>query len=185
MIGNPLGWKISTVILALALAIGAWLHRQMQITAPTALSLDEKNLAPLSPPVPAQPIVDQNRPGDAGEKYSAAVAAYDDNEDACDAFAKQPDGPPPPPIQLVMDATNLSQMNLFARNPQTIVDYQSDHPALDDLSKIGQDLQSAALLCRKDHPDQAQSLLRAAYALARTSTASGSITMSSPREWDS
>ncbi|MGA2443165.1 MAG: hypothetical protein ABSH08_19605 [Tepidisphaeraceae bacterium] len=165
MIGNTLGWKISAVIFLLAVVVGTWLHNQMQITAPTSLSLDEKNLAPLSPPAPAQPIVDQNQPQDAGEKYSAAIAAYDENEDACDEFAKKPVGPPPPPIQLVMDATNLSQMNLFAKNPQTIVDYQSNHPALDKLSKLGQDLQSAALLCRKDHPDQAMNLLRAAYAL--------------------
>ncbi|MGD0389590.1 MAG: hypothetical protein ABSC42_11605 [Tepidisphaeraceae bacterium] len=163
MWGNALGWKISAVIFLLALAIGAWLHNQMQITAPTALSLDEKNLAALSPP--AQTIVERNQPGDAGEKYSAAGAAYDDNEDACDEFAKNPVGPPPPPIRLVMDATNLSQMNLLAKNPQAVVDYQSDHPALDDLSKIGQDLQSAALRCRKDHPEQAMDLLRAAWSL--------------------
>jgi len=163
MIGNTLGWKISAVIFALAVAIGAWLHNQMQITAPTSLSLDEKNLAELSPPVAA--IVTQNQPGDAGEKYSAAAAAYEQYEDACDEFARKPVGPPPPPMQLVMDATHLSRMILFATNPQAIVDYQSDHPALDDLSKIGQDLESAALLCRKDHPDEARSLLQAAYSL--------------------
>jgi hypothetical protein len=163
MWGNTLGWKISAVIFALAVAIGAWLHNQMQITAPTSLSLDEKNLAEFSPPVEA--IVAQNQPGDAGEKYSAASAAYDQNEDACDAFARNPVGPPPPPMQLVMDADSLSRMNLFAQNPQAIVDYQSNHPALDNLSKIGQDLQSAALLCRKDHPDQARKFLRAAYSL--------------------
>ena len=163
MWGNTLGWKISAVILALAVAIGAWLYGQMQITAPTSLSLDEKNLAALSPP--AQAIVARNQPGDAGGKYSAAAAAYDQYEDMCDEFARKPVGPPPPPIQLVLDATHLSRMNLFAKNPQAIVDYQSDHPALDDLSKIGQDLESAALTCRKDHPDQAMSLLQAAYSL--------------------
>jgi hypothetical protein len=163
MWGNLLGWKISAVIFVLAAGLALWLHNQMQITAPTSLSLDEKNLAALSPPQAA--IVERNQPGDAGEKYSAASAAYDDNEDACDEFARKPLGPPPPPMQWVMDATNLSQMNLFAKNPQAIVDYRSDHPALDNLSKIGQDLESAALICRKDHPEQAMNLLRAAYSL--------------------
>ena len=30
MWGNTLGWKISAVIFLLAVAIGAWLHNQMQ-----------------------------------------------------------------------------------------------------------------------------------------------------------
>ena len=68
MWGNVLGWKISAVMFLVAVALGAWLHMQMQITDPTELSLNPHNLAELSPPVVARAVVDQSVPGDAGEK---------------------------------------------------------------------------------------------------------------------
>ena len=69
MWGNALGWRISAVIFTLAMAVGLWLRGQMQITDPTNLSLDSKNLEELSPPIGAGEIVTQDQPGDAGEKY--------------------------------------------------------------------------------------------------------------------
>ncbi len=168
MWGNALGWKISAVVFVAAIALGAWLHGQMQITDPTELSLDPKNLAALSPPQPPEAIVEQNVPGDAGEKYSAAVANFDDDADACEAFAENPTGPAPRPMQLVMDATHLSSMNLFDKNPAEIVDYQSDHPPLDNLEKLGGEMESAALrLGRAGKKDESRSFLSAAYALGQ------------------
>ena len=121
------------------------MHAQMQITDPTNLSLDPKNLVELSLPLGAEGIVAQDQPGDAGEEYSAASAAYQDDPDACDEYAQKPEGPPPGAMQLVIDATHLSQMNLFGKDPGKVIDYQSDHLELDGLGKIGQEMESAAL----------------------------------------
>ena len=168
MWGNVLGWKISGVMFLLAVALGAWLHSQMQITDPTELSLDPRHLAALSPPAPARPIVDQNVPGNAGEKYLAAIALLDDNPDACEEFAQRPGESVPEPMRLLLDATHLSSMNLFARNPGLIVDYQSDHPPLDNLAKLGGEMESAALLLeRSGKTDDARKFLDAAYALGQ------------------
>ena len=148
--------------------LGGYLYNQMQITDPTALSLDPHNLAELSPPVPARPIVEQNIPGDAGEKYSVAAALLDEDADACEAFGQKPEGPVPQPMQLVLDAAHLSSMNLFARNPGLIIDYQSEHPPLDNLAKLGQDMESAALLFnRSGKTDEGRTFLQAAYALGQ------------------
>lgn len=166
MFGNALGWRISLALFTVAMAIGFWLRAQMQITAPTALSLDPQNLAALSPPLPPEPIVIQDQPGEAGDKYSAAAAGYQDNPDLCDEYTQKPDGPPPQPMQWVLDATNSSAMNLFVKNPGDLIDYQSDHAELESLSKIGQELQSAALRLSMAHkPDDARKFLFASYSL--------------------
>jgi hypothetical protein len=166
MWGNILGWKISAALFLLAVGLGAWLHVQMQITDPTELSLNPRNLAELSPPVPARPIVDQSVPGDAGEKYSVAISLFDDNADACEEFAQKPEGPVPQPMQLLLDATHLSTANFFARNPGLLIDYQAEHPSLDNLGKLGQEMESVALLLnRSGKTDDGRKFLQAAYSL--------------------
>jgi hypothetical protein len=164
MFGNALGLRISIAMLLVAVLVAVGLHNEMQITDPTALSLDEKNLAPLSPPAPA--IVAQDQPGNAGDKYAGALSGFEDDSDACDDYARNPVGPPPAPMQAVLDAAHLSQMNLFAREPGKIIDYQSDHPDLDNLVLVGQQMQGAAiLLARAGKPDDAKQFLLAAYAM--------------------
>jgi hypothetical protein len=166
MWGNVLGWRISAVMFLLAVVLGGYLYNQMQITDATALSLDPRNLAELSPPVPERPVVERNIPGDAGEKYSVAAALMDEDADACEEFGQKPEGPVPQPMQLVLDATHLSGMDLFARNPGLIIDYQSEHPPLDNLAKLGQEMESAALLLnRSGKTEEGRQFLQAAYAL--------------------
>jgi hypothetical protein len=168
MWGNVLGWKISTVMLLLAGGIGWWLHAQMQITDPTSLSLNPANLAPLAPPIGGQDIVDQNQGGDAGDDYRAAIATYEDAADDCEQFAQSPHGPPPVPMRHVLDAAHRSTMHLFDKDPASIVDYESDHPPLDNLAKIGSEMESAALLLeRQKQTEDARTYLAAAYALGR------------------
>jgi hypothetical protein len=166
MWGNFLGWRISAVIFAVAMGAAIWLRGEMQITDPTSLSLDPKNLAELAPPIGAEAIVTQDQAGDAGEKYLAASQAYQDDPDTTDEYSQKPEGPPPPPMELVMEGTHLSQMNLFARNPGEVIDYQTDHPELDGLGKIGDEMESAALrLQRAGKMEDARKLLLGAYSL--------------------
>jgi hypothetical protein len=168
MWGNTLGWRISSVLFIIAISVAFWLRAQMQITAPTSLSLNDKNLAELSPPLGPETIVAQDQPGDAAGNYSSAAQMYQDDPDASDEYAQKPEGALPAPLQLVLDATRLSTMNLFAKTPTGEVDYQSDHPQLDNLSKLGQNLEAAALrLNRAGKNDQARSFLLAAYALGK------------------
>jgi hypothetical protein len=168
MWGNILGWKISTVLFLAAVILAAWLHSQMQITAATELSLDPRNLAALSPPTPRETVVEQNVPGDAGEKYSAAAADFDDNSDACEAFSQKPGGPIPQPMQFILDATHLSIMNLFDKKPTEIIDYQSQHPLLDNLRTLGEEMERAALhLNRSGKKDESRDFLLAVYALGK------------------
>src|SRR5208282_1768031 len=101
MWGNRLGWGVSAAIALLAIAFGAWLHAQLEVTAPTELSLDPANLAVLSPPAAPWEIVQQDQPGDAGPLYRSALTAYADSSAACDDFVKDPSGTPPQPIQQV------------------------------------------------------------------------------------
>jgi hypothetical protein len=166
MFGNSLGWKISIFIFVLNAGAALWLYGEMEITEPTNLSMDEKNLAVLTPPAPSETVVEHDQPGDAGEKYVEAIAAYEADSDACDQYADKPDGPPPGPMQSVIDATNLSSMNLFGKNPSAIVNYQSDHAPLEDLSKLGAEMETAGLrLARDGKPSEAKRLFLAVYSL--------------------
>jgi hypothetical protein len=166
MWGNALGWRISAVMFVVAIGAGLWLRVQMQITDPTSLALDPKNMAALSPPMPNQPIVAQDRSGDAGDNYSKASAMYQEDQDSCDEWAAKPDGPPPPAVQLIIDATRLSAMNLFDKSPGEVIDYQSEHPNLDSLVKLGQEMEAAAMRLKlAGKNDDARKLLFAGYAL--------------------
>lgn len=168
MWGNVLGWKISATMLVLAGAIGWWLHAQMQITAPTSLSLNPANLAPLAPPLPEHILVDQSQSGDAGVFYRDAIKRFDDTSDDCEQFAQNPQGSPPKPMQDVLDAAHCSTMHLFDADAGAIVDYQTDHPPLDNLAKIGSEMESAGLLLsRRGKSADATAFLAAAYALGR------------------
>jgi hypothetical protein len=71
-------------------------------------------------------------------------------------------------MRLLLDATHFSSMNLFAKNPGLIVDYESDHPPLDNLVKLGGEMESAALLLnRSGKTEEARKFLQAAYALGQ------------------
>ena len=163
MFGNVLSWRISVIFFVLTMGAGVWLRTQMQITPPTAISLDPKNLAELAPPVMELP---RNQEDDPAEKYSAASAKYEDDPQPVDDYSAKPEGPPPQAMQLVLDAAGMGAMNLFLKNPGDVIDYQTDHPSLDDLSRIGQEMQAAALrMDRAGRKDDARKFLLATYAL--------------------
>jgi hypothetical protein len=168
MWGNVLGWKISAAIFVVAMGLALWLRGQMEMTGPTGLSLNEKNLEELSPPVDAEGIVAQDEPGDAGENYEKAAKLYAEDSDACDEYGRKAEGPPPPAMQMVIDAMHFSKMDLFAKNPASIIDYQADHPDLENLSSVGEDMEKAALLLnRAGKQDEARKLLQADYAMGK------------------
>ena len=156
-------WTLWLAIAAGGIALGVWLYVQLRLTPPTALSLDPENLAVLSPPVISPPIVRQAG-GDGGADYRAALAAYD--ADACDAFAKNPAGDPPKSMQLVLNAADKTTMDLLAENPGQIINYQSEHPALENLEQLGRAMDRAGLMLRlKKQTQPARQYFQAVYGL--------------------
>lgn len=166
MWGNRAGWGISAALTVIA--VGAWLlvENQLRITAPTSFSQNAQNLAALSPPLPANPIVDFNEPGDAGQLYRQAAVAYPDTSDECEEFARHPDGTPPTAIGLVLDATHQRGVIVFAEDPGRIINYASTNPSLDALNDLGHAIDAAGLmLVKKKKVDDARRFYRAVYAL--------------------
>ena len=165
MWGNTFGWKISAIILAVAVAVGAWLYSQMQITDPTSFSLDEKNLAELSPI--GQKLFGPTASGDAAKQYLQAVTAYRDDTDATQGFAAKPQGTPPRAVQILLDAANLAGP-VFQARPDQIIDYQNQHPDLDDLTELGGLLGRIGLLFQQaKNPQEAKRYYEAEYSLGR------------------
>jgi hypothetical protein len=168
MWGNTLGWRISGVMLAMALALGLYLRAQMQLTSPTSLSLDPKNTAVFAPPTPAEAIIDPTQPGDAANLYRQAIAAYDNTPSACEDFADTAKEPAPEPMRFILQATPLQSMNLFASEPEKLIDYEGEHPALDNLSTMGQQMSQAGERMRLDkNVDAARRYGLAVFALGR------------------
>jgi hypothetical protein len=142
MWGNRLGWWISACMMACAAALGLWVWSAVAITAPTDLSLNAQNMAPLMPPIS---IVAFDQPGDAGDSYRAALLAYDDSNDAYTQFMGKPLGNPPQAMQLVLDATHLSGMSLFTNDPAKIVNYDTDQASLDSLKGLADTMDGAGV----------------------------------------
>ena len=166
MWGNRLGWGIAAAMVVVA--VGGWLlvENQLRLTEPTSFSSSE-NLAALSPPLPPNPVVQFNEPGDAGQLYRQASAAYPDSADACEDFAKHPaDAAPPQAIQLVLDATHQSGLAVFANDPGQLINYTEHNPTLEALNDLGHTIDAAGLmLFKQKKPEDAQRFYRGVYAL--------------------
>jgi hypothetical protein len=153
-------------LLVIGAGLGFWIYQRLQLTPPTELSLDPNNLAALSPPLPNPPIVTYSQDADAGPDYRQAIAAYEANTDACDQYAQNPVDPAPQAIQLILSAAEKSIARLFITNPSQIVDYQTDHPPLDDLCELARTIDRAALLLlRQGKTDAARGYFQSVYAL--------------------
>jgi hypothetical protein len=156
-------WIIIVLIIA---GVGIGVRIALRPTPPTSLSLDPANLAPLSPPSISPPVVQMNLPGDASKNYRDAVDAYDARPEACESFASDPTGDVPRAFQLVLDATGQIAGNFFIRNPADLIDYQTDHPALQTLEDIGHLMNHTALLLHQQKQEgKAIQFFQAAHAL--------------------
>lgn len=166
MFGNRLGWGISAVMAIIV--IGGWLlvENQLRLTDPTNFSSPE-NLAALSPPLPPEPVVQFNEPGDAGQAYRQAAAVYPDNSDACEDFAKHPaDGAPPQPIQLVLDAMHQRGVVVLANDPGQLINYTQHNPALEAMEELGHVMDAAGLMFfQQKKLEDARRFYHAVYAL--------------------
>ncbi|MGA3066781.1 MAG: hypothetical protein ABSF29_08045 [Tepidisphaeraceae bacterium] len=163
-----LSWGTGIALVLIGAGLAARFYLQGQITAPTQLSLEPANLTALSPPWPDPAIFTPDEDADAGPLYRQALTAYQAGGDACEQFAQNPVDPPPDAIKLMLRATRKSSADLFIANPSEIVDYQTDHPALDQLCDLGRTMNRAALLMRQQNRvDQARAYFQSVYSLGK------------------
>jgi hypothetical protein len=141
-------------------------ENQLRVTPPTGFSQNAQNLAALAPPLPANPIVQFNEPGDAGQLYRQAAIGFADNSELCEQFERSPVGAPPPPIQLVLDATNKRGVDIFADIPGVLVNYSGATPGLDVLNDLGHLIDGAGLMLVKEKQvEDARRFYRAVYSM--------------------
>jgi hypothetical protein len=170
MWGNRRGWLISLcLVIIVALAVAA-ITRVSIMSAPAGLALDPSNLTPMALPVSpdeAWPIFTDD--ADAAPAYRKAIDAWDDSaESAAQQFLQSPDGPPPAALQDLLDARHCKRMRLFAADLPAVVNYQSDHAALEKLFAAGQWASRVGLWFVVHHrPADGVPYLEAAFALGR------------------
>jgi hypothetical protein len=111
-------------------------------------------------------VVELNVPGDAAKDFLAAVDAYDARPEACESYAADPTGDVPRAFQLVLGASGKIATNFFIQNPSQLIDYQTDHPALQSLEDIAHLMDHTGLLFHQHNQnDKATEYFQAVYTL--------------------
>jgi hypothetical protein len=160
-------WSAVVLVAAAGGGWGLWFYL-MQLTPPTSLSLDANNLAVLAPPTISPPMVVQDRAGDSGAEYLKAGADYQNLSDACDQFAEHPEGSPPGPIAGVLDASGKYSVDVFLPHPEVLINYESEHPELDNLLGLGRCMNRVGLLLRINKKvEDGRKYFLAVYALGK------------------
>ena len=145
MWGNRLGWIISALIVAAYVAGFAWLVRGInEASAATAFVTEGPAISPIMlqvTPEMALPVMSESR--DAGPLYQQAIADYRANQQKYDRFLEAAPGTaaglPPSEmkaINLLIQATPMTQLTLFSHNPESIVHY-GETPDLTALHNLG------------------------------------------------
>ena len=157
---------LATILAVLIIAAAAWLWISRRPTPPTDLSLDPKNLAPLSLPLLDKPVVQSTSTADAGPLYRSALADYANDADAADAYSRDPHGKVPASVTALLDAAACDHATLFISEPEKLANYDSQHPDLETLTEMGNLLDRVGLSLKlKNQIPDAQKYFRASYAL--------------------
>jgi len=170
MWGNLHGWTISAILAALILAPIIWLAKMSRVAPVSGIALDRANLTAIAlpdDPEEAWPLASDAR--DAGPIYTAVMNSWDEvSQQACEAFVQKPEGDAPAAMKELIDARHCAHMELFSRRLADLVNYDADHPALDDLFAAGEWTYKAGLsLEEHGQGEQAKPYLEAAFALGR------------------
>src|ERR1700722_12592809 len=170
MWGNLHGWLISAVLAVLILAPVAWLARQSQLSSPSGIALDPANLEALAAPVSpdsAWPIFTED--ADAGDLYGKVIATWSDEADsACRQFVQTPGATIPKSMQLLLDARHRQRMTLFSARLPELINYDNEHPTLENLFAAGEWTYKAGLSLRlHGQAERSGPFEEAAFALGR------------------
>jgi hypothetical protein len=168
MWGNALGWKISAAIVVAVLAFLFLLSRTDTISSPTAFSTGSV-MEPL-PPLPGMAdVLPMTDDGDAADAYAKAIASYQKNRRAYEAFADTTKTTPDKlaPLKEGLDAlragTRMSRLTLFTSKPESVITYDSSVGDAGALKAVGQAAARLGFLLKDDQPKEALAWLEAAF----------------------
>ena len=170
MWGNFQGWVISAFLAFVIVGTLFWLFAVSRVSAPTDLTKDPANLAAVALPVAPEDAWElATQEGDAAGPYNQAIDAWDVNTElAAKKFDANPTGEPPKSISLLIDARHYKEMNLFAKDPPSVINYDSRHERLENLAGAGKYANLAGLSLHLHNKNQdAKKYLEAAFALGR------------------
>ncbi|MGH7180279.1 MAG: hypothetical protein ACREJC_23070 [Tepidisphaeraceae bacterium] len=169
MFGNWQGWIISAVIVAGIVLLLTKAEKFEHTTAPTALSDDPKNLAPLSMTIEPDSILPElNGPAQNAGLQDEALELYRADAFAYDRFSQTGTDPSqiaqlaalPPFMQFCLSPTRP----IFADTPHRIITYNRT-PHLDAIGALGRCLVRAGLLLQQSEPSKAREYYSAALAI--------------------
>ena len=168
MIGNVPGWILSGLIAA-AGGFGLYLGSQPPaVSQPSGVfpNLLSKVSLPIDPKAAAP--APMNGDCDAGEKYRAAITEFLSNRPQYDkwyANANLAASARPHAVELLVEASNCSRMNLFRKTPSEVITYDAEPASMDGIERLGQMAVQRGMLLRKTKPDEARKYFNAAFAL--------------------
>ncbi len=140
MWGNRLGWGISAVIALVAISSLRFYARGAgMISPPTSFGVDAADDV-LGISVPAQSVIGSDKPCDAAQPYSEALALYRREpgvyDDVAAGTSRASDVSRLPAVQRLIEGTHCRHMSLFAGEPDRVVRY-GDAPDIEALRTIG------------------------------------------------
>lgn len=166
MWGNAQGWLISAVMLLATIAL------MFRISVPQG-EAQPQGLIPaayqaIELPMEAKLIMPAGKlDGDAGQLYRQALIQYQAKprpyDDPLHASPSDLSA-----LQLLIQATDLSRMDLFESHPQLLINYNNEQPEIDALMKMADAASTVGLgYTVDDKPEKAVPCFRAVFALGR------------------
>jgi hypothetical protein len=172
MWGNPLGWFLSLLIIAGAVTGLVYLERLDRVTAPTSLSNDARNLAPLDLPPEASLkglMPDLTGPADPAPLYSAAIDAYWADPDVYDKVAHGENPPKQfeqlPAIAPLFEAALSPNEAVLAPMAEEVVTLSTPPRPLEAIGTLGEAIVRAGLALEETNPVAATGYYNVALAL--------------------
>lgn len=169
MWGNRLGWILAVLILLLE-AAAVWAFTSFDsVSAPSDFSRNVEYTGSLTFPLSATSVVpSMTSPGDSGATYREVIDEVAAHRDEYEAFAKSgkdADAPKLRAIYLLQDAAPMLHAKIFADDPASLINYESEKPNLDALMLAAKSAIRAGLLTQKSQPAEAQKHFEAVFSL--------------------
>ena len=171
MFGNTLGWCISAAIASVIGLLFYFTGVPPRISEPSGkMTYGLQPIAPLTNLATLAPY--GTKDADAADSYRAAAAKRKDDRREFDKFlhskAKLADLPPiEPTLELLVAGAECSHMNLFAKKPSEVVNYDNERPILENLKTLGAEAVSASGPVEKSDAAKAKRWMEGALVLGR------------------
>jgi hypothetical protein len=139
------------------------------VSPPSTFASNATALAPLPPLGGMGEVVKMDEAGDAGPTYRKAIDACKRAPKAYETFSKSTKtdektvGPLRPGIDALKAGTRLSGMTLFAAEPRSVINYDSEKTDIPALQAVGMAAARWGLLIHKESPKEAMELFEAAF----------------------